>query len=243
MTGLRRCWKTDVQQESTATDGLALLSALQFADSFFPGGGVALSWGLEQLRSDRELASAEDLASFVEGQLVQRWAAFDAPALSAAWHAAGDLERLRQIDALVEAMTLAQELRDGSRRAGAALLNVHSRLGGSAAGRFRALALAGETPGHLAVAQGLAWRDNGVPEPACRAMSAHLLATGLVSAALRLGVVGHLQAQAALNQVRPVTARLLDQPVAPLENLAAFTPATDIAAMRHESADSRMFSN
>lgn len=216
---------------------------MQFADSFFPGGGVALSWGLEQLRTDRELASADDLAGFVEGQITRRWAAFDAPALSAAWHAAGNLARLQEIDALLEAMTLAQELRDGSRRAGGALLNVHSRLGGATAQQFRALVLESKTPGHLAVVQGLVWRDADVPEAACRAMSAHLLATGLVSAALRLGLIGHLQAQAALNQVRPITARLLEQPVPALEHIAAFTPATDVAAMRHEMADSRMFSN
>lgn len=230
-------------QEKPATEGAALLSALQFADSFFPGGGVGLSWGLEQLRADRELAEAGEVAVFVEGQMTQRWSAFDAPALSAAWHANGDLARLQEIDALLEAMTLAQELREGSRRAGGAMLSVHAKLGGASAQAFRAGVLAGDTPGHLAVVQGLVWHAAGVPEPACRAMSAHLLATGLVSAALRLGVIGHLQAQAALNQVRPVTARLLEQPVAALEDIAAFTPATDIASMRHETADSRMFSN
>lgn len=232
-----------MQEEPAATDGAALLSALQFADSFFPGGGVALSWGLEQLRGDRELAEADDVTAFVEGQIAQRWAVFDAPALSAAWHANGDLARLGEIDALLETMTLPQEMRDGSRRAGGALLNVHARLGAQTAQKFRAIVLEGRTPGHLAVVQGLVWRDAGVPEAACRAMSAHLLATGLVSAALRLGIIGHLQAQAALNQVRPITARLLEQTLPALEDIAAFTPATDIAAMRHETADSRMFSN
>lgn len=232
-----------MQEKPAATDSAALLSALQFADSFFPGGGVALSWGLEQLRADRELAEADDVATFVEGQMAQRWSVFDAPALSAAWHANGDLARLQEIDALLEAMTLPQELRDGSRRAGGAMLSVHARLGVASAQLFRTGVLSGETPGHLAVVQGLVWRDVGVPETACRAMSAHLLATGLVSAALRLGIIGHLQAQAALNQVRPITARLLEQPVAALDDIAAFTPAIDIASMRHETADSRMFSN
>lgn len=229
--------------ESSATNSAALLSALQFADSFFPGGGITLSWGLEQLRTDGELSSAQELIAFVEGQLSQRWAMFDAPALSAAWQASDDLGRLRVIDSTLEAMTLAMELRDGSRRAGSALLNVHARLGNAAAKRFRSLVLDASTPGHLAVVQGLVWRQQGLPEPTCRAIAAHLLVTGLVSAALRLGLVGHLQAQAAINQLRSLLAGLLEQPVADFDEIAAFTPATDVASMRHEQAEARLFGN
>ncbi len=225
----------------SATDGLALLQALQYGDSFFPGGGVSMSWGLEQLRADREVSSANELVAFVEGQLRQRWACFDAPALVAAWQADGDFARLREIDAWVEAMTLAQELRDGSRRAGAALLSVHAKLGGETVTRFRALVLEGGTPGHLSVAQGVAWRESGLPEEAARAVSAHLLTTGLISAALRLGLTGHLQAQAALTGLRPLIAEVLQRPSPPLEDLCALAPATDVASMRHETADARMF--
>jgi len=232
-----------VQQKSPESEHAGLFCALQFADSFFPGGGVSLSWGLEQLRSDGELRTGEELAAFVEGQLIHRWATFDAPVISSAWHARGDLSRLCMVDSTLEAMTLPAEFRDGSRRAGSALLNVHERLGSEAARSFRSLVTGDKTPGHLAVAQGLVWQEQGVPEVTCRAMAAHLLVTSQVSAALRLGLVGHLQAQAALSALRPVAARLLENPVPPVEEITAFTPATDVAAMRHERADSRLFAN
>ena len=44
--------------------------------------------------------------------------------------------------------------------------------------------------GHLPVVQGLVWRASGMAEETCRAISAHTLCTGLVSAALRLGTIG-----------------------------------------------------
>lgn len=228
---------------SSATDAAALLCAFQFADSFFPGGGISLSWGLEQLRTDGEVGSEQELTSFIEGQLTERWACFDAPALKSAWHAAGDLARLRYVDSILEAMTLPAELRDGSRRTGSTLLNVHARLGNDAAKQFRSLVLEADTPGHLAVVQGLVWQQQGVAEQTCRAMAAHLLVTGLVSAALRLGMIGHLQAQVALLRLRPVIAGLLAAPVADIEDVSGFTPVTEIASMRHETAQGRLFAN
>jgi len=89
----------------------SLLSALQHADSFFPSGSVAFSSGLETLHADREVASVDQLAAFVEGQLKHRWATCDAVALVAAFRANGRLDRIAGMDAIVEAMTLATELR------------------------------------------------------------------------------------------------------------------------------------
>ena len=117
----------------------SLLGALQHADSFFPGGGVAFSGGLETLHTDREVASAQQLADFVEGQLRHRWATCDASALVAAHRANGRLDRIAGVDATFDAMTLAMELREGSKRAGASLLTVHAKLGTAGAAEYRAL--------------------------------------------------------------------------------------------------------
>jgi urease accessory protein len=66
---------------STATDIVSQLSALQHADSFFPSGAISFSQGLETLYADREVKDAETLATFVEGQLLYRWASMEAPAM------------------------------------------------------------------------------------------------------------------------------------------------------------------
>lgn len=234
---------------STATDLISQLSALQHADSFFPSGGVSFSQGLETLYADREVKDADSLAEFVEGQLLHRWQPFDALALVIAHRSAADLDALAQIDAAFEAMSLATELREGSRRAGGALLSVHEKLGTTQAIAYRQRISEKKAFGHLPVAQGLVWGCSGVSVTHARAISAHLLCTGLVSAALRLGLIGHLDAQRVLLRVRPVMIDLLDEAwperasVDDLFDFSAYTPATEIAAMRHEIQDARLFAN
>jgi urease accessory protein len=219
------------------------LSALQHADSFFPSGGVAFSTGLETLHAAREVASVEQLSVFVEGQLKHRWATCDACALMAAFRANGSLDRIAGVDAIVEAMSLATELREGSKRAGASLLAVHARLGTTGAAEYRVLVSERKAFGHLPVAQGLLWSTVGMTEDACRAVSAHTLCTGLIGAALRLGMIGHLDAQKVLLRVRPLLGDLLRVPVTEIDEICAYMPATEIAAMRHEVQDSRLFAN
>ena len=220
-----------------------LLGALQHADSFFPSGGVSFSWGLETLHSDRTVVSAGELAGFVEGQLRHRWATCDACALTAAFRADGELDQVAAVDHIVEAMTLVTELREGSKRAGASLLNVHAKLGTPGAGEYRERVRKRVAHGHLPVVQGTLWRAVGMPEETCRAVSAHTLCTGLVGAALRLGMIGHLEAQKVLMQVRPVLVDLLKLEPGDVEAINAYTPQTEIAAMRHEVQDSRLFAN
>jgi urease accessory protein len=221
----------------------SLLGALQYADSFFPSGSIAFSWGLETLRADGEIASTEQVAQFLEGQLVHRWASFDAPVLVAAMRAGGKFDCLADLDDLVEAMTLATELREGSRRAGASLLKVHAGLGTRGAAEYRQRIAERKARGHLPVVQGLLWNATGLSEEACRAVSAHTLCTGIVGAALRLGMIGHLDAQKILLHMRPVLVELLRLPAGHAEELYAYAPHAEIAAMRHEVQDSRLFAN
>ena len=221
----------------------SLLGALQFADSFFPSGSIAFSWGLETLRADGEIVSAGQVAHFLEGQLAHRWATFDAPVLVAAMRADGRFDRLAELDDLVEAMTLATELRESSRRAGASLLKVHAGLCTPGAVEYRETIAQRKARGHLPVVQGMLWKASGLSEEACRAVSAHTLCTGIVGAALRLGMIGHLDAQKILLQTRPALVELLRIPAQDAEELYAYTPHAEIAAMRHEVQESRLFAN
>lgn len=219
-----------------------LLAALQHGDSFFPSGSVAFSWGLETLRDDRLVADEEDVAAFVTDQLRFRWACFDRPALAASHGSAGNLDEVAAVDGLVEAMSLARGWRDGSRRAGGALLSVHAKLDTPGAEPYRRLIRAGRVPGHLSVVQGLVWCGVGFDEPAASAVSAHASCVGLLSAALRLGLIGHVGCQRVISNLRDAIAGLVAAPPRPLEEMASCTPETDVAAMRHETQTARLFS-
>lgn len=236
------------------------LLALQQADSFFPGGALAWSWGLETLVADGRLGAVEGIPirprqrgvhrdrsaqvrGFVEGQLRHRWASFDRVFLVAAWHAANDVPTLLELDSQIEALTLAEELRQGSRRIGLSLLGVHVALDTPGASSYQRYVLAGETPGHLPVVQGLLWRRLGMECDLCQLAAAHGLCTGLVSAAVRLGVLGHIDAQRVLTNIQPLLLKLLAAAPAGLDEVSGFTPMAEIAVMRHETQDLRLFAN
>ncbi len=225
------------------TDPAADLTLLQYGDSFFPSGAVSFSWGLETLCANGCIAAAPQVSSFLHGQLRHRWATCDRPAMVAAHRAAEDLETIARLDRLLDAQTLAGELRDGSRRCGGALLAVHEKLGTPGAEPYRALVRSRDALGHLAAVQGLVGRGVGLPLSACEGLSAHTLCVGLLGASLRLGVIGHLDAQRSLQKARDAVAGILAVPAPGLETISAFTPEAEIAVMRHETAETRLFAN
>lgn len=219
-----------------------LFALLQHADSFFPGGQVSFSWGLEELAGSGSVGGADELFAFVDGQLRQRWASADRAVLAAAFDAAGDLDAVAAVDRVQDAMSLSAGLRDGSARMGRALLSVHEGLGTPGAADYRARVRAEETPGHLAAVQGLLWQGTGLARDEAEAASAHGLCVGLLGAALRLGLIGHLDGQRILAKLRPGLAALLARPAPPLAEASAYAPAVDIAIMTHETKTSRLFS-
>lgn len=224
-------------------DDATLLIALQHADSFFPGGGTAFSWGLEPLHADGQIGDASGVERFLAIQIERRWASCDRPFLIAAHRAAGDLDRIAAIDRLFAAMVLPRELREGAARAGGALLETHRRLGTAGAAAYRALVREGKAPGALPVVQGLLWQAAGIDEAAAAALSAHALSVGVVGAAIRLGIIGHIDAQRIIMAVRPTIAVRLAEPAADIRDAHGFAPAADIAAMRHETQTIRLFAN
>ena len=223
------------------TDSTALLTALQHGDSFFPGGAFAASWGLETLFTDSYVHDAETLLHFVQGQLHHRWARCDRPTLVWSHRAAGELEKIAAVDAELEALSLARELRVVSQRAGRALLRVHARLKTPRAADYLERVKTGQAWSHLPVVQGLVWRGVGLDAEQASLLSGHLQGVAFVSAAVRLGFVSHIQAQLIVQQIRPTLTALLAAPLP--ESLSSFTPVADIAMMRHETQATRLFAN
>ena len=72
---------------------------------------------------------------------------------------------------------------------------------------------------------------------------AHSFCVSVLGAALRLGLVGHIDCQKSLTHFRKLITEILTWPIPDIENIHAFTPFADIASMRHENADARLFAN
>lgn len=221
-------------------DPANLLAALHLADSAFPAGGFAFSWGLEGLAADGLVSDAAGVAETIRHQLAHRWQGMDRPLLARA-HAATDAEAVRRVDLLAEACCLSAPLRAGARRAGRALLAACARFGWPSVLAYRALLPADARLGHLPVMQGLAFRAAGLPGDMAEALGGWSVIAGLASAAIRLGLIGHAEALRMTADLRGDLAELLDRPAPDAPIPASFTPLADIAMMRGGLRDLRLF--
>ena len=225
---------------------LGLLATLQQADSFFPGGAMAFSWGLKSLQRDGKVYNADTLVEYLDAHLLYRWATCDQGVLVAACKASqadDPLSALMEVDAYAHAISLVPSLREGSCRLGRNLASVHSKLGQAEATRFLQRIQAKQTPGHLAVVQAYVWRAGGMSDDECRLAAAHGNCIGAVSAAVRLSLIGHLDAQRALNLLRERLADVLAADAPALEAVSSCAFAIDIAALRHAQLQPRLFAN
>ncbi|MGJ5180181.1 urease accessory protein UreF [Bradyrhizobium oligotrophicum] len=222
---------------------LPLLRAIWQADAAFPSGAFAFSYGIEgalALRPDMGLRDFEQLCAAV---LRQRWASYDRVALRRSFRAEPDVIALTAIDREVEASTLIETLRAGSRRNGASFLAAHARLGQPLAIKLRERLKAGECSGHIAVMQGAVWAALQLEARHAELCSAYTVASGLVTAAVRLGAVGALQGQGVLQALLPLIEELVAHPVDDDAGLESFIPFLDVAAARHVHAELRLFAN
>lgn len=219
------------------------LAALQYSDSFFPAGGIAFSWGLETLRADGLAKGAADVRAVTIAQLALRWAGLDRAVLNAAYADGDDEDLLAEADHAYEAMSLAREGREASRRLGVAQLTVHAALGEAAAARYLARQRGGAVPAHLAVVQGLLARAWGFELATAEAMSAYSVAVAIAGAGLRMGLCGHLDAQRVLVAARGEIARCLAEPAPRLDEVWTGGPMLELAVMRHETGTARLFAN
>ncbi len=218
-------------------DAAAALALLQYGDSAYPAGGFAFSWGVEGLAADGFLDGREGLDAVVADHLCFRWATMDRPLLLRAY-CAEDLAAVADVDRHCEAATFSAQMREGSHRAGKALLGIAVRLGNPLSTAYRAMVSSEARLGHLPIVQALVYRDVGLNLEAAQLLSGWTLVTGLVSAAVRLGTIGHVEAQGSLAAARTVLETLLqDEPDEP----SSFTPLIDIAVTRGPSRHVRMF--
>ncbi|HWJ76128.1 MAG TPA: urease accessory UreF family protein [Kaistia sp.] len=221
-------------------DAVTALALCQYGDSAYPAGGFAFSWGVEGLAADGLLEGAADLDELICEHLEARWNTMDRPLLRRAFRA-DDLEAVAAIDSLADVSTPSAPMREGSRRAGRALLGVSARLGHSRSRAYRAMMEGNERLGHLPVVQAVVYRDGGLALEAAELVSGWTLVNGLASAAVRLGVIGHVEAQGGLTAARGHLARLVAEPCPDEQRPSSFTPLIDIAISRNPSRHVRMF--
>ena len=220
----------------------SLLRLLQTADSSFPSGAFAFSSGLETLAAEGRVVGAADVRTLLADQIVPRWLSFDRPFLREAYAVADDPEALLEVDRGCHLQNTVDRLAEASRRVGRALLTVHARIGTQGAAEYRAQIAAtdeGKALGYEPVVQGLISAGLGLSLQEAEAGALNAVVTGFTSAAIRLGRLGALDAQAVLAVVAEDMARGLQAP-APAQ-AGAFAPLTEIAALRRNADQASLF--
>lgn len=209
----------------------------QLADSAFPTGGFAHSWGLEAAWQTGEVPDALALRRFVRDSLTQAGRG-GLPLLSAVHR---DPSRLRELDALADAFLTNIVANRASRMQGRAFLTTCLRIWPS---DMAALTDGGASDlhGHAAPLMGMALRAIGVPLDAAQRLFLFNTLRGLLAAAVRLGITGSYDAQRLQVDCAAQLDELLERCAGlGAADLAQTAPLLDLLQASHDRLYSRLF--
>lgn len=222
-----------------------LLGAMQLSDSMFPSGLFATSNGLESMFLDGSVTSAADLLGLCRTLIDQQVGPCDCivAARACSLAAACDHAGLVGLDAVCSALRPVREQREAAARSGAQLVGCVAGFGGGEAlRRYRQAVSSGAASGAYPVALGVCCSALGLPAGQAALILAYGFAASTVGAALRLGIIHHMEGQEIIHALKPRMARAARG----AEGRGAgeawqFAPLAEIAQMRHELMDARMF--
>lgn len=224
----------------------ALLSLLQFSDGLFPAGAYAHSFGLEYYVQNQSVKDAEGVFEFVRSSLEGSVATQDLIVMFSAHRSAvrnAGPDELLSLDAMVDAMKPAEEMRSASRQMGRQVIRIAAALTGHELLRSYYLATESDsTPGHHSVCYGAIGGTQGWTEEDASTAFLYSAASAMVGSALRLLPLGQLRGQQLLWKLRPLIAGLaVDARGKTLADIWSFAPGLEIACMRHAQLEARLF--
>lgn len=221
------------------------LSMMQLADSFFPTGMYSMSNGLEAIFYGSKKMKADELHDLIRMLLEYQIGPADCTALGNAYECAArsDLNKLLQVDRTIFSMKLVQEIREASVRSGTQLLRcIHSFAHDKMLVEYEKAIRAGNAHGPYPVALAVAANALSIPKKNAGLIMLYSFSVSMVGAALRLGVLQHIEGQQVIDQLKPailqVIATYIDRPI---EGIWQFAPQMDIVQISHERMNSKMF--
>jgi urease accessory protein len=211
--------------------------AWQIVDSAFPTGLFAHSWGLEAAWQHGEVETRDELRAFVDASIVQT--GYGTLPLVGSGYRAPD--RLEALDHLAEAFLTNPVANRASRVQGRTLLATADRVWPSAAlDSLKARAAA--TRAHVAPLSGPTFRCLGLSLDTAQQIMLYGAVRGVLSAAVRLGIVGSFEAQRMQADCEPrLDAVLARCSALPAEDLTQTAPLADLLQACHDRLYSRLF--
>ncbi len=209
-------------------DTAAFLTLSQWLSPAFPVGGFAYSHGLEAAVSDGQVHDAATLRDWVGAVL--EWGSGRSDAILLC-HALRGAPPPAELDTLVQALAPSRERWNETVEQGAAFTRAVNALSGAA------------RPGwSLPVAVGAAAAELHLPPETVVGLYLQSFAGNIVSAGVRFIPLGQTEGQGVLTQLRPRIAAVAGNAVrAGLDDIGGAALGADMAAMRHEEMEVRLF--
>ena len=221
------------------------LTLMQLSDSFFPSGLYTMSNGLETIFDEKRASSQGDIFDFLEVTLEQQLGPADSVALSNAYDCAknNDILGIIECDDTLCSMKLIQESRAASCRAGSQMLKCVSALSSNNLLEIYTEKITNnESPGMHPVVTGVCSFVMGVKKEQASQMMMYGFCVSVTGAALRLGIIDHIQSQKILHEIKPKIQQILEKfSGAKIGDCWQFSPNYDLIQMTHESKFSKMF--
>lgn len=240
----------------TAKQGIANMSllhwmqALQFGDSTLPTGAFTFSHGLESAIERGLVKDAPTLRSYTK-TAVEQAAGGDGIAVLHAYRAAkkGDLDKLAEIDRVVYNRKLNEEIRSMTVKTGKKLIELADKVIGASRdeallSQWRTKVSAGEVDGTYPVCLAVIFSVLDIPENGCFMVHQYGVAMAVLSAALRLVKVDHVDTQRILFELNHSIEEDYNKAAKRrLDDMSGFAPVVDMLAAVHVRAHVRMFMN
>lgn len=214
------------------TDPRHLVRLLAWMSPAFPTGGFAYSHGLEWAIEAQDITDAATLSGWLRDVLRFGAGWSDAILLRHAHRSAGDAAALRDLGELALALAPAQERRDETLNQGRAFALAAAPWAGN------------PPPSDVAypVVVGAMAGSHGIPEDDSAVAYLQVVATNLISAAVRLIPLGQTDGLRVLAGLEPtILALAADSRSATLDDIGGCAFRSDLAAMRHETQYTRLF--
>lgn len=219
-----------------------LLGIMQMSDSAFPAGTFAMSNGLESMYLAGNITTPDGLEELLHWQLVHQIGPSDCTAAALAHRHAknGNMDELLKLDIQYIASKSVQEYREASVRSGTQMIRcVTEILDGDIISAY-ARQIQGEVSGAYPVSFGVCCQAMGISRYGTALAISYGFVSVCVGAALRLGMIQHIEGQHAIHASKPYMKEAAHIGCT-ADAMWQFCPQTEILQMAHERQDSKMF--
>ncbi|MGD1836819.1 MAG: urease accessory protein UreF [Nitrososphaeraceae archaeon] len=219
---------------------------LQLSDSFFPTGMYTTSNGLETLFYKKKVTGKKTLYEFLKTSLTSQIGPADLVALSNAYINAEkkDINNIIEIDTYLFSLKIIKEIRDASVRSGKQMLRCLNEfiLDNKILNDYYNAITNKNTPGCFPISLAVGCNALGIKREKACIILLYGFSVSVIGAALRLGMIQHIEGQQIIHQIKPIFLDILENNIdRSTTNMWQFSPGIDLIQIEHEKMDSKMF--